>query len=135
MKGIFPLWGKDTTRLAHAFIDLGFKAVVTCVDSQMLDKSFAGRTYDEQFLSEFPPDADPCGENGEFHSFVYDGPLFRESISCARGEIVLRDDRFYYCDLIPVQKDFFADSDNTGCTACFVLRNPAMAKPRRTKEC
>jgi uncharacterized protein (TIGR00290 family) len=102
MKGIFPLWGKDTDRLAHAFIDLGFKAVVTCVDSHILDKRFAGRTYDKQFLSELHPDTDPCGENGEFHSFVYDGPLFRESISCTRGDIVLRDDRFYYCDLIPV---------------------------------
>ena len=116
MEGIFPLWGRNTTRLARAFIDLGFKAVVTCVDSHMLDKRFAGRIYDDQFLNELYHDVDPCGENGEFHSFVYDGPLFRESISCTRGEIVLRDDRFYYCDLIPVRKDFVPTSDNTGST-------------------
>ncbi len=128
MKGIFPLWGKDTAKLARAFIDLGFKAVVTCVDSYMLDKKFIGRTYDEQFLCELHSDTDPCGENGEFHSFVYDGPLFRERISFAVGDIVLRDDRFYYCDLIPIQEDFIATSDNTGYTAYFVHLNPAMGE-------
>ena len=116
MGGIFPLWEKDTAKLALAFIDAGFKAVVTCVDSHMLDKKFVGRIYDKQFLSELPPDADPCGEDGEFHSFVYDGPLFRESISCARGEIVLRGDRFYYCDLEPFQEDFIAPPDKTSYT-------------------
>jgi len=119
MKGIFPLWGKDTAKLAQEFIDLGFKAIVTCVDSRMLDKKFVGSTYDKRFLRELHPDTDPCGENGEFHSFVYDGPLFRERISCARGDIVLRDDRFYYCDLVPVQGDFIAPSDNTSHIACF----------------
>lgn len=128
MKGIFPLWGKDTSKLACAFIDLCFKAVITCVDSHMLDKRFAGRAYDKQFLSELHPNTDPCGEKGEFHSFVYDGPLFRESISCTRGDILLRDNRFYYCDLIPGQEYFIDDSDNTGCTAHFVYPNPAMGE-------
>jgi uncharacterized protein (TIGR00290 family) len=123
MKGIFPLWGKDTAKLARTFIDVGFKAIVTCVDSHMLDKKFAGRAYDKRFLRELHPDTDPCGENGEFHSFVYDGPLFRERISCARGDIVLRDDRFYYCDLVPVQEDFIALSDNTSHIACFAYPN------------
>lgn len=102
MKGYFPLWRRDTTELAHAFIDLGFKAVVTCVDSHVLDKIFVGRTFDEQFLSELPPRVDPCGENGEFHSFVYEGPIFRKSVSHKKGEVILRDNRFYYCDLVPV---------------------------------
>ena len=102
MKGLFPLWGRDTGELARSFIDLGFKAVITCVDSNLLDGAFVGRDFDERFLSELPPAVDPCGENGEFHSFVYAGPVFRNRILHKRGEIVLRDSRFYYCDLIPV---------------------------------
>jgi uncharacterized protein (TIGR00290 family) len=101
MKGIFPIWKRDTAELAHTFIDLGFKAVVTCVDSKVLDKKFAGRVFDGQFLSELPSTVDPCGENGEFHSFVYDGPIFRERIAFTIGDIVLRDNRFYFCDLMP----------------------------------
>ena len=99
MKGIFPIWKRDTTELAHAFIDLGFRAVITCVDSNVLDKVFVGRVFDEQFLSELPSTVDPCGENGEFHSFVYDGPIFRKRILHEKGEVILRDNRFYYCDL------------------------------------
>lgn len=101
MRGIFPLWNRDSTELAHTFVSLGFEAVVTCVDFHVLDKAFVGRTYDQQFLSDLPPGVDPCGENGEFHTFVYDGPLFQKSISHQKGEVVLRDDRFYYCDLMP----------------------------------
>lgn len=101
MMGLFPLWKRDTAELALEFIDLGFEAVVTCVDTNALDKSFVGRSFDRRFLSDLPPDVDPCGENGEFHSFVYGGPIFRHRIPCKKGEIVLRDDRFYYCDLIP----------------------------------
>ncbi len=103
MRGIFPLWERDTTELAHTFIDLGFDAVVTCVDSNVLDRKFAGRVFDERFLSELPDNVDPCGENGEFHSFVYDGPIFRERIPYRKGKTVLRDNRFYYCDLLPLQ--------------------------------
>ena len=102
MKGIFPLWKRDTAELANTFINLGFKAVITCVDSKVLDKRFVGRIYDKQFLRELPPNVDPCGENGEFHSFVYDGPIFRRKITFTIGDIVLRDNRFYFCDLIPV---------------------------------
>ncbi len=111
MKGIFPIWKRDTIELAHAFLKLGFKAVVTCVDSNVLDKGFAGRIYDEQFLSELPDSVDPCGENGEFHSFVYDGPIFRERIPYKIGETVLRGNRFYFCDLVPVKKCIPATSD------------------------
>jgi uncharacterized protein (TIGR00290 family) len=102
MKGLFPLWGSDTRALAHSFIELGFKAVVTCVDSNLLDGAFVGRDFDESFLAELPPTVDPCGENGEFHSFVYDGPLFRSRVIHEKGEVVLRESRFYYCDLVPV---------------------------------
>ena len=101
MTAIFPIWGRNTTELAHRFIDLGFKAVITCVDSNVLDRTFVGRVFDEQFLSELPSSIDPCGENGEFHSFVYDGPIFRKRILHTIGEVILRDNRFYYCDLIP----------------------------------
>lgn len=103
MKAIFPMWKADTTELAHKFIDLGFRAVTTCVDSSVLGRSFIGRVFDERFLSELPSAVDPCGENGEFHCFVYDGPIFRERISYTIGEVVLREGRFYYCDLIPVE--------------------------------
>ena len=101
MKGIFPLWKKDTKALANSFIDLGFKAVTSCVDSRVLGKEFVGRAFDKDFLSQLPGSVDPCGENGEFHSFVYDGPIFKEKIPHKLGEVVLRDERFYYCDLIP----------------------------------
>jgi len=104
MNGIFPLWKRDTKDLARTFINLGFKAIITSVDSNVLGKDFAGREYDEKFLSDLPANVDPCGENGEFHSFVYDGPIFRERVLFTKGEIVLRDNRFYYCDLVPVSQ-------------------------------
>jgi len=100
MKGVFPIWGRDTAELTRSFIALGFKAVTTCVDSKMLDKTFVGRMLDEKFLAQLPPNADPGGENGEFHSFVFDGPLFKQRIACTVGEVVLRDS-FYFCDLLP----------------------------------
>ena len=101
MKGVFPLWKRNTRQLARIFIDLGFKAVITMVDSNFLGKDFAGRTFDAQFLSDLPSNVDPCGENGEFHTFVYGGPMFHERILFTEGETVLRENRFYYCDLIP----------------------------------
>ena len=103
MNGLFPLWKRDTKKLAQTFIDLGFKAVITSIDSNVLGKDFVGRDYDEKFLSDLPASVDPCGENGEFHSFVYDGPLFHERVLFKKGEIVLRENRFFYCDLIPNQ--------------------------------
>jgi uncharacterized protein (TIGR00290 family) len=102
MEGIFPLWKKDTRQLARTFIDLGFKAVITVVDSKVLGKDFAGREFGWQFLAELPSNVDPCGENGEFHSFVYDGPIFSKVVAFTKGEIVLRENRFYHCDLVPV---------------------------------
>jgi uncharacterized protein (TIGR00290 family) len=104
MKGIFPIWGMDTGELAQAFIDRGFRAIVVCVDTEVLDSDYVGREYDGQFLAELPTSIDPCGENGEFHTFVYDGPLFSWSIVLKRGEKVLREGRFYYCDLVPLRR-------------------------------
>lgn len=101
MKGLFPLWRANTSEVATDFIDLGFKAVVTCIDSEKLDKKFAGCEYNKQFIKGLPEGVDMCGENGEFHTFVYDGPIFKEKIHFERREVVLRDDRFYFCDLIP----------------------------------
>jgi uncharacterized protein (TIGR00290 family) len=101
MKALFPLWHRDTSGLAREFIDLGFKAVITSVDSRILDRGMLGRLFDRQFLSELPPGADPCGENGEFHTFVFDGPIFHECIRYAVGEVFPDRNHFYYCDLIP----------------------------------
>jgi uncharacterized protein (TIGR00290 family) len=103
MKGIFPIWKMDTSTLARNFIDWGFKAVITCIDSNILDKTFIGKSFDENFLTELPSAVDPCGENGEFHSFVYDGPIFQYKIPHKTGQIVLRDNRFYFCDLLPTK--------------------------------
>jgi len=100
MKGIFPIWGRDTTELTRSFIALGFQAIITCIDLKVLDKRFVGRRLDERFLSELPSNVDPGGENGEFHSFVFDGPIFKERIAYTLGESVLRDS-FYFCDLLP----------------------------------
>jgi uncharacterized protein (TIGR00290 family) len=105
LQALFPLWKRSTTELAHSFVAAGFQAVVTCVDAEHLDGSFVGRRFDEQFLSDLPPAVDPCGENGEFHSFVYDGPIFSSTVAFKRGSVVLRDDRFYYCDLLPVDDE------------------------------
>ena len=100
MKGVFPIWGRNSAELVRSFISLGFKAVVSCINTKVLDKKFLGRQLDEDFINELPPDIDPCGENGEFHTFVYDGPIFKQEIGYNRGESVLRDS-FYFCDLIP----------------------------------
>jgi uncharacterized protein (TIGR00290 family) len=105
MKALFPLWGRDTQELAEWFLAWGFQAVVTCVDSQQLDPTFAGRHLDADFLAALPPTVDPCGENGEFHSFVFAGPLFRRPVTWVAGEIVVRDAYFHFCDLLPPDAD------------------------------
>ena len=102
MRGLFPIWKRDTARMAREFISLGFRAVVTCVDSRVLGGEFAGRDFDEAFLADLPATVDPCGENGEFHTFVYDGPIFERPIAFDRGEVVLREKRFYYFDVKPL---------------------------------
>jgi uncharacterized protein (TIGR00290 family) len=99
-RGLFPLWGRDTAALARGFLDTGFEAILVCVDPRALDPAFAGRRYDERLLAGLPPGVDPCGENGEFHTFVSAGPIFAEPIACETREIVERDG-FVFCDLTP----------------------------------
>jgi len=99
MRGLFPIWKRNTTELAHEVIQLGYKAYVSCVEAHV-GPGFVGRLYDEKFLSELPPTIDPCGENGEFHSFVFDGPIFAKPVAVEVGELVTRDGRFY-ADLLP----------------------------------
>ena len=114
IKAVFPLWKKDTTTLIHEFLDLGFKTIVTCVNETYLDKSFAGRVIDEKFINDLPKNVDPCGENGEFHTFTFDGPIFKNPIQFEVGDIVKKtypkpkidenaeeeDYVFWFCDLI-----------------------------------
>jgi uncharacterized protein (TIGR00290 family) len=100
MKALYPVWGRDTAALIREFLALGFKTAVVCVDPKKLDRSFAGRVIDEQFLADLPAQVDPCGENGEFHTFVFDGPIFRKPVDFTFGEIVERDS-FWFADLIP----------------------------------
>ncbi|MEI6864967.1 diphthine--ammonia ligase [Flavicella sp.] len=131
LQGIYPLWKKDTTALLKEFLELGFKAITVCVNAKLLDESFVGRIVDQQFIDDLPDGVDLCGENGEFHTFVFDGPLFKEPVTFDIGEKVLRtyketegncvnynkpknedcykekkdqqswDTGFWYCDLIP----------------------------------
>ena len=122
IQAAFPLWGVPTSELIREFIGLGFKTITTCVNEKYLDQSFVGRVIDKEFLRDLPAGVDPCGENGEFHTFVFDGPLFRQPIPFEKGEIVHRqytpapkaaddcapkaadpnpfDTGFWYCDLL-----------------------------------
>jgi uncharacterized protein (TIGR00290 family) len=97
---LFPIWGLDTAALARRFINDGFTARIVCVDTTQLDPSFAGREFDDQLLTDLPPTVDPCGERGEFHTFVSDGPGFNSPVDYHVGETVLRDGRFMFCDIL-----------------------------------
>jgi uncharacterized protein (TIGR00290 family) len=101
LRAIFPIWKQPTDELARSFIARGFQAVLTCVDTEKCDGQFAGRRYDADLLNELPDGVDPCGEYGEFHSFVHAGPIFSRPIAHRLGEIVLRDNRFNFCDVLP----------------------------------
>jgi uncharacterized protein (TIGR00290 family) len=99
MSALFPLWKRDTTGLARQFVAAGFRATLVCVDPSQLDPSFAGRSFDESLLADLPSGVDPCGENGEFHTFVHDGPIFSEPVACRPGDVVERDG-FFFCELL-----------------------------------
>ncbi len=101
MTGVFPLWGLNTHDTAQRFVCEGHRAVVVCVDGQQLAGDFCGREYDAAFLADLPVGVDPCGENGEFHSFAYAGPLFQQPVRFTRGEQQLRERRFHYQELLP----------------------------------
>ena len=98
--GVFPLWGTDTTALARRFVDDGYRAVLTCVDTTQLGADFAGRELDAALLAGLPAGVDPCGERGEFHTCVYAGPIFDRPLPLVTGERVRRDGRFEYCDVL-----------------------------------
>ena len=122
MQAAFPLWGRSTSELVREFIDLGFKAVVVSINARLLDESFVGRILDDSFLADLPAGVDPAGENGEFHTFVFDGPIFKRPVKYTLGEKVLKtygapadasascfkeedkpayDTSFWFCDLVP----------------------------------
>ncbi|MDD5069510.1 MAG: adenine nucleotide alpha hydrolase [Candidatus Omnitrophica bacterium] len=100
MKAVFPLWNRNTSELITDFLKDGFKAVLTCVDTEQLSAEFCGRELNAALIKSFPETADPCGEKGEFHSFIFDGPIFKEPISYFCGEKTLRDKRFLFTDLV-----------------------------------
>ena len=98
---VFPIWGEDTFRLSHRMIESGFRAILVCVDPRQVPDGLVGRAYDETLLADLPASADPCGERGEFHTFVWDAPNFKSPIEVRPGEIVERDG-FFFADVIPV---------------------------------
>ncbi len=100
MTALFPIWTRDTRELIHSFQAARFRAIAACIDPKVLDRSFAGRELDDSFFRDLPAGVDPCGENGEFHTFVFDGPIFHNPIPIRSGKIVERDS-FIYCDLLP----------------------------------
>jgi uncharacterized protein (TIGR00290 family) len=100
MTALFPIWKRDTRELIREFHENGFRALAACVDPKVLDRSFAGRELDDAFFRDLPVGIDPCGENGEFHTFVFDGPIFSNPIPVRAGEVLERDS-FIYCDLLP----------------------------------
>jgi len=97
---VFPLWGLETHQLARDMVAAGLRALLTCVDPRKLNRSFAGRRFDAELLADFPPDIDPCGENGEFHTLAYEGPMFRAPIEFEPGVVVERDG-FVFADACP----------------------------------
>lgn len=114
LTGVFPLWQRDTTELAQQFVTQGFQAVTVCVNEKQLDHSFVGREMDRTFFASLPSDVDPCGENGEYHSFVYAGPIFSRPIPVKKGEVFRRtlgeandtfDTGFWYADLLPLAQE------------------------------
>jgi uncharacterized protein (TIGR00290 family) len=100
LKPLFPLWNPDTRGLAQAMVAAGLKASLACVDARVLAATYAGRDFDAALLADLPPTVDPCGERGEFHTFAWDGPMFRHPVPVRRGEVVERDG-FVFADLVP----------------------------------
>lgn len=104
MRPLFPLWGLKTAELAESMIAEGFAAMLVSIDPRVLDRRFAGRPFDRQLLADLPPSVDPCGENGEFHTFVWDAPNFSRPVAYRRCEVRQDEDGFVYCDLLPAEE-------------------------------
>ena len=100
MNAIYPIWGSHTGGLAMNFINKGFFATLVCVDSLKLDSSYAGQKFNNALLDQFPSGIDPCGENGEFHTFVHDGPIFNQPVDCSPGKVLKRG-QYFFADLLP----------------------------------
>jgi uncharacterized protein (TIGR00290 family) len=107
-QALFPLWGRDTAALAREFIEADFEAVLVCVDPRQMDPSFVGRAFDHSLLADLPAGVDPCGENGEFHTFVHAGPIFERRVPVEVGEVSLRQG-FAFCDLSPAEEGSLAE--------------------------
>jgi uncharacterized protein (TIGR00290 family) len=116
MKALFPIWQRQTRELVHTFLDLGFQAYLACVDAEKLGESFAGRALDRDFIRDLPAQVDPCGEFGEYHSFVFDGPIFQQPLRVRVGEVVLRDVRCFVDLLLAdtVEGQVFPESKTRG---------------------
>lgn len=114
MKGHYPIWKRDTEELISEFLDLGFRTLIVAVDGSKLDRSFAGKEIDKDFIAALPDGVDPCGENGEFHTFVFDGPIFKKPVAFEKGEVVAREYNlskesnekvtYWFQDLIPTRE-------------------------------
>lgn len=113
LNAVFPIWKQPVQDVVREFIDLGFKAVVVCASARYMDERFVGRTIDDAFIKDLPKEVDVCGENGEFHSFVYDGPIFKQPVAFELGEVIYKDygiagkevnydTGFYFRDLKPL---------------------------------
>ncbi|MBU1013734.1 MAG: diphthine--ammonia ligase [Bacteroidetes bacterium] len=103
MQAIFPLWGINTSEIVNEFIKKGFQSIISCVDIRAIDPKFSGRIFDQNFLNDLPTACDPCGENGEFHSFVFDGPIFFRKIKIKTGAKLLRDNYFFFTEILQKQ--------------------------------
>lgn len=103
MQAIFPLWGINTNEITNEFIKKGFQSIICCIDTRAIDPKFSGRIYDHSFLNDLPITCDPCGENGEFHSFVFDGPIFSKKIEIKTGVKLLRNDYFFFTKILHKQ--------------------------------
>jgi uncharacterized protein (TIGR00290 family) len=103
-EAVFPLWGRTTQALAQEMIAAGIRAIAVCVDPKALAPSFAGRAFDDSFLADLPPGVDPCGERGEFHTFVWDAPMYPSPIRCRTGQVVTRGG-FVFCDVVATERD------------------------------
>jgi uncharacterized protein (TIGR00290 family) len=140
-KGVYPLWGRDSRDLARTFMHDGYRAVAVCVDGHHVSRDFAGRELDERFFHELPAEVDACGENGEFHSFVYDGPSFRYPVRFTK-RIPPPAERFQYCTLVPAVFDRcarcgapFECGMQAGRVECWCAQLPPIAPPDAAAGC
>lgn len=139
--GVYPLWGRESRELARTFRRDGYGAIAVCVDGRRVAREFAGRELDESFFADLPADVDPCGENGEFHSFVYDGPSFRYPVRFTKV-VPPPAERFHFCTLVPAASDRcarcgapFECGMQAGRSECWCAQLPPIAPPDAAASC